>query len=164
MLVQMLIVYYGLPMLLQATVGVDINRWDKVNFVIVAFILNEGAFLSEIFRGSILAIPKGQMEAGYTVGMTTLQTFRRIILPQAFRIAIPPLGMDMVGLMQSCSLAYMIGVVEMIGRAHALGTYTRHYFEPYISTAFIFIILSLLLRGFFKLLDMKLGQGKQALV
>lgn len=162
-LVQMLIVYYGMPMLLMAVTGIDINRWAKINFVIVAFILNEGAFLSEIFRGAILSIPPGQTEAGYSVGMTKVQSFRRIVLPQAFRVAIPPLGMDLVGLMQGCSLAYMIGVTEIVGGAHFFGTNGRHYFEAYLSAAIIFIILSLLLRAFFKIIDVKLAQGVRSL-
>ena len=154
-IIQMFLVYYGLPNLVLTISGVNINRMDKVGFVIIAFILNMAAFLAEDFRGAILSIPAGQTEAGYSIGLTKIQTFRRIVLPQAFRIMIPLLGSESVGLLNSCSIAFFIGAMEVVGAAKAYGVRTKHQIEAYCVAACMFIVLSLLIRAFFKLLEMR---------
>lgn len=160
MLVQLLVIFYGLPILMQQMFNINVNRWDKIIFVYITYMLNQGAFLSEIFRCSILAIPKGQMEAAYSVGLTQFQAFRRIILPQAARVAVPSFGSDFIGLFQNTSLAFLIGVVDIMGRAKTIGTATKHVFEAYIFIAILFIVISLIVKGFFYLLDKKLAYGR----
>jgi L-cystine transport system permease protein len=160
MLVQMLVIFYGLPILIENLLGVDINRWDKIIFVYITYALNQGAFLSEIFRSSILSIPVGQSEAGYSVGLTRLQTFRRIVLPQAARVAVPSFGADLIGLFHGTSLAFLIGVVDVMGRAKTIGNATKHVLEAYTIIVIIFITISLILKGLFFLLDRRLSYGK----
>lgn len=160
MLVQMLVVYYGLPIILQNLLGVNINRWDKIIFVFITFALNQGAFLTEIFRSSILSISVGQSEAGYAVGLTRLQTFLRIVLPQAARIAIPSFGSDLVGLFHNTSLAFLIGVVDVMGRAKTIGTATKHVIEAYVFIALLYISISLVIKFAFYKLDKKLICGR----
>ena len=75
LLVQMLVVYYALPLVLQAFFGIDTRRWDKIIFVDLALILNQGVFLGEVFRGAITSIPKGQKEAAIACGMTEFSAF-----------------------------------------------------------------------------------------
>ena len=77
MLVQMLVVYYALPLALEALLDISTRGWNRMTFVIITFILNEGAFLSETYRASIIAIPKGQREAALACGLTGSQTFLR---------------------------------------------------------------------------------------
>lgn len=160
MLVQMLVILYGLPIIVHGLFGVNINRLDKIVFVYITFALNQGAFLSEIFRSAILSVPSGQSEAGYSVGLTRLQTFMRIVVPQSIRVAIPSFGTDFIGLFQGTSLAFLIGVVDIMGRAKTIGTATKHVLEAYIFVMIIFITISLLLRGLFYLLDKKLSYGR----
>lgn len=160
MLVQLLVIFYGLPIFIQQMFNINVNRWDKIVFVYITYMLNQGAFLSEIFRCSILAIPKGQMEAAYSVGLTQFQAFRRIILPQAARVAVPSFGSDFIGLFQNTSLAFLIGVVDIMGRAKTIGTATKHVLEAYIFIAILFIVISLIVKGFFYLLDKKLAYGR----
>lgn len=157
MLVQMLVIYYGLPIIAQGLLGLNINRWDKIIFVYITFALNQGAFLSEIFRSSILSIPVGQSEAGYSVGLTQLQTLKRIVLPQAAQIAIPSFGSDFVGLFQNTSLAFLIGVVDIMGRAKTIGSATKHVIEAYLFIALLYIIISLLTKYLFHRLDTRLA-------
>lgn len=164
LLVQMMIVFYGLPLLIQAISGININRWDTVIFVDIAIILNEGAFLGEIFRGSILSIDPVQTEAALTVGMTRGQAYRRIILPQAVRIAIPPYGNDIVGVFKNTSLAYCLGVIDLMGRAKTIGTATGHAIEAFIIVTVIYIVFSLILRLFFNVLDKKGSSGRERCV
>lgn len=147
MLVQLMLVYYGLPVFIDSVFRTNINReWSTIIFAYITFILNQGAFLSVIFYSSITSIPYGQTEAGLSVGLTEFQVFRRIVLPQMIRVALPPFGSDLVGLFQNSSLVFMIGVTDVMGRAKTIGTVTKHVVEAYIFVAIIFISISLMIR------------------
>ena len=106
LLVQLVIVFYGLP-----SVGIYI---DPIPAAIIGFSLNVGAYASETIRAAILSVPKGQWEAGFSIGMTYMQTFRRIVAPQAFRVAVPPLSNEFIGLFKNTSLAAVVSN-EFIG-------------------------------------------------
>ena len=164
MLVQMMLVYYGLPAILEGLFQWNINRWDKVLFVYITFALNQGAFLSEIFRSAILAVPSGQSEAGYSVGMTRIQTFKNIVLPQAVRVALPGFGTDFIGLFQNTSLAFLIGVVDVMGRAKTIGTATKHVIEAYVFIALLFTVVSIVMQLGFISADKKLNYKNEVSV
>lgn len=161
MLVQLLLIYYGLPKLVDSIFGTDLNQsLGKIFFVYITFILNEGAFLSAVFYGAITSVNVGQLEAGYSVGMTKNQVYRRIILPQAVRTALPPFGSDLVALFQSTTLVYYIGVTDVLGRARALGAARKHYLEAYLAVAVIFVIVSGIIRLAFARLNESLNYGR----
>jgi L-cystine transport system permease protein len=153
MLIQMFIIYFGLPALVKGLFGDGIQDWDRLTYVFIAFALNQGAYLSEIYRAAILAIPKEQMEAGLSVGLTGLQTFCRIMLPQSVRIALPALGVDLVWLFQGTSIAFLVGVVDLMGRTRTLGANSGHYIESYVFIALVFIIISFIIKLVFYLLE-----------
>lgn len=157
-IVQMLVVLYGLPMVI-SLFGVDINRWDKLNFVILALGLNEVAFLGEIFRSSIAAISPAQFEAGLSCGLSWWQTFRRVVCPQAVRVALPAYGQNLVGLLQSTSIAYMLGVMDMMAKAQYIGQATRHSLEAYLIVALVYVAFSLALRATFALASRRLDRA-----
>ncbi|WP_160692739.1 amino acid ABC transporter permease [Clostridium sp. C2-6-12] len=154
-LVQMFIVYYGLPLLLMK-IGININRWDKLYFVIITYGLNAAAFKAEMIRAAIVNIPIGQVEAAYSVGMTKLQAFTRIIAPQSVIIILPTLGITLVGLLQDTSLAFTLGIIDVMGKVNAIAANTYRSLEGYISAAIIFFILSILLEQLFSRLEKKL--------
>ncbi|MCB2294811.1 amino acid ABC transporter permease [Clostridium algoriphilum] len=154
MIVQLFIVYFGLPSVLLG-IGININRWDKLYFVIITYGLNAAAFMSEIIRASITSVDIGQMEASYSVGMTRLQTFSRIVAPQALLIALPNLGTSFLGLLQDTSLAFTIGIIDVMGKAQAIGATTYHSIEAYIGAAIIFLILGTLLEKVFTIIEKK---------
>jgi L-cystine transport system permease protein len=146
--VQLFLVFYGVPLLL-ALVGIDINRWDKLFFVILAYTLNTAAFKAEVFRAALQSVPAGQAEAGYSVGLTRLQCFRRIIAPQALLIALPSLGTGLAALLQDTSLAYTLGIIDVMGQVHAIASGTNRMLEGYVGAAIIFLLLSVALeKGF----------------
>lgn len=147
LLVQMLVVYYAFPIVLYSFFGIDSRRWEKVIFVDLALILNQGVFLGEIFRGAILSVPKGQREAALASGMTEVSAFIKIVLPQAIRVALPSTGLTLIGLFQETSLVFMIGVIDIIGRASALGATTGHSLESYIIIAAVFVSINFILTG-----------------
>ena len=163
LLVQMLVVYYALPLVLQAFFGIDTRRWDKIIFVDLALILNQGVFLGEIFRGAITSIPKGQKEAAIACGMTDFSAFTKIVLPQAVRVALPATGLNLIGLFQETSLVFMIGVMDIIGRASALGATSGHSLESYLIIAVLFLSINFVLTGITTKISKNLSYGTNVL-
>lgn len=161
-MVQLLIVFYGLPAVTNRLFDIDINNWEKFIFAAITLALNESGLLAEIFRSSISSIPSSQYEAGYSVGLTWWQTFRRVILPQAIRVAVPSYGVNLVQLIQSTSLAYYIGVMDIMGRAKAIGTVTRHNLEPYLVCTVIYVVFSLFVKLIFQYLSKRTTYIKKA--
>ncbi len=156
-IVQMFLVYYGLPVFTEVLFKIDINRWDKLIFIIITYGLNEAAFMAEIIRASILSVPAGQTEAGYSVGLTGRQTFLRIVMPQALRTAIPVLGTNLIALFQNTSLAYLLGIIDILGKVNAIGADTFHYLEGYVCTSVIFVVTSIILERAFKSINKRLN-------
>lgn len=104
-----------------------------------------GAYSSEIFRASILSIPKGQWEAAYSIGMKKSQAMRRIILPQAMRVSLPPLGNSFISLVKDTSLAATITVTEMFQKSQQIVAATYEPLWLYIEVAFIYLLFSTVL-------------------
>lgn len=160
-LVQLMVVYYGFPILVNAVSGVNIQRWDGIIFAAVAMVMNEAAFLGESIRGAILSVPAVQIEAGYSIGMTPIQTFRRVTLPQAVKILVPVYGTTLVGMLQSTSMLYTIGVMDIMNRAKSVAGITKHAFEGYAVCALVYIIFSLLIKLAFTILEKKMQYGRR---
>jgi len=163
LLVQMLVVYYAFPIVLYKAFGIDSRRWEKIIFVDLALILNQGVFLGEIFRGAILAVPKGQKEAALACGISDSKAFIKIILPQAIRIALPSTGLTLIGLFQETSLVYMLGVMDIMGRASALGATSGHNLESYLIIALIFVLINFGLTAITTKIDKNLTYGTKNL-
>ena len=115
--------------------------------------------MGEIFRGAILSIPKGQREAAIACGFSEFNAFVKIVLPQAVRVALPSTGLTLIGLFQETSLVFMIGVIDIIGRASALGATTGHSLESYIIIAVIFVLINFVLTAITTKIDKKLTFG-----
>lgn len=132
LLVQLFIIFYGLP-----AAGIIIDAWPAA---LIGFSINVGAYASETIRAAIKSIPTGQWEAASSIGMTHSQTLKRVILPQATRVSVPPLANSFIGLVKDTSLAASITLTEMfqVGQRITAATY-----EPlwlYIEVAFIYLI------------------------
>lgn len=130
LLVQICIVFYGLP-----AIGIFI---DPIPAAIIGFSLNVGAYGSETVRAAILSVPKGQWEAGYSIGMTHIQTFRRIIAPQAFRVAVPPLSNSFIALFKDTSLASFVTVTEMFRVAQQYANSRYDFLPVYIQAGVMY--------------------------
>jgi polar amino acid transport system permease protein len=146
LLVQIYIWYLGLPRL-----GIVL---PAVPAGILALGVNYGAYMTEIFRAGIQAIGKGQYEAAEALGMSRVQLYRRIVLPQAFRIVIPPIGNQFIAMMKDSSLVMVMGVWELTFRANRIG---RQYFrsmETFLIAAAFYWILTVI----FQLLQGKLEE------
>ncbi|MGD8399301.1 MAG: ABC transporter permease subunit, partial [Anaerolineae bacterium] len=136
LLVQIFIWYLGLPQL-----GIILR---PLAAGILALGVNYGAYMTEIFRAGIQAISKGQQEAAQALGMTSVQTFRRVILPQAFRIVIPPIGNDFIAMMKDSSLVYLMGVWELTFRAQKIGRQNFRTMETFIIAAAFYWLLTVI--------------------
>jgi L-cystine transport system permease protein len=123
-------------------------------------VMNESAFLGEQIRGAILSIPSVQSEAGYSIGMTKTQTFIRIVLPQTIRILVPVFGTTIVGMLQSTSILYMVGVVDIMGRAKSIASSTHHALEAYAAISILYIFFSLLIKLIFNIIERKMSYGR----
>ena len=136
-LVQLVVVFYGLP-----GVGILIEPFPAA---VLVFSINEGAYCAETIRAALESVPAGQMEAGYCVGMTYLQTMRRIVLPQALRTAFPPLFNSLISLLKDTSLAANITVTEMFMATQRIVARTYESLPLYLEVAFIYLMFSTIL-------------------
>ena len=161
-LILLFLSYYGLPKLF-ALFGADINDIDKIYFVLTAFTLLYAAVLSELIRSTYEAIDKNQFEAAASVGMNDWQTLRRIILPQVLFIAIPNLGNTVISLLKEGSLAFTIGLIDVMGRAKLIISlnYGAHSLEIYLALAIVYWALTFLVVTGTRLLEDSLDFRKQ---
>lgn len=136
-LVQLYLVFYGLPGL-----GITLDPFPSA---VIVFSINEGAYAAETVRAALESIPKGQIEAGYCAGMTYFQIMRRIVLPQAFRTAFPPLSNSLIAMVKETSLAANITVVEMFMAAQRIVARTYEPLALYCEVALIFLLFSTVL-------------------
>ena len=137
LLVQLFVVFYGLP-----RAGILLDPFPAA---VIVFSLNEGAYGSETVRAALESVPVGQMEAGYCVGMTYMQTMRRIILPQAMRTAFPSLSNSLIAMVKNTSLAANITVTEMFMTTQRIVARTYEPLLLYIEVGLIYLIFSTLL-------------------
>ncbi len=132
LLVQLMVAFYGLPLL-----GIHSNPFVMA---VIVFTVNEGAYSAETMRAAMEAVPAGQLEAGYCVGMNYMSIMWHIILPQAFRTAFPSLFNALISMVKDTSLASSITVVEMFTRTKQIAGQSYNYFPLYIEVAFIYLI------------------------
>lgn len=135
LLVFILFVYYGVAISFDLSVS-------AIQAGILALTLQYSAWLGEIFRGGIQAVHHGQREAALSLGLSRIQTFFRVILPQAARIVIPPTGNMFIGMIKDSSLVYIIGVPELLRVSNRLANRTFRYFEVYLATVLIYLVLT----------------------
>ena len=139
LLVQLFVIFYGL-----GAVGIVIDPWPSA---IAAFSLNVGGYAAEIIRAAILSVPVGQWEAGYTIGMSRGRTLRRIILPQAARVSVPPLSNTFISLVKDTSLASLILVTELFRVAQRISAASQEVMLLYLEAALVYWLFCLVLSG-----------------
>ena len=137
LLVQLYVVFFGLP-----SIGVRIDAFPAA---VLVFSINEGAYCAETMRAAIESVPAGQMEAGYCVGMNYYQIMLRIVLPQAFRTAFPPLFNSLIGMVKDTSLAANITVAEMFFATQRIAGRTYQFMALYLELALIYLMFSTVL-------------------
>lgn len=160
-LVQLYLVCFGLPKLLQSFGYQDIRSIPGLLFVFFVMSLHAGAYIAEVMRSSILAVDKGQLEAAHSIGMSSYQAYSRIILPQAFRMAIPALGNNVISTLKGTSLIFNVGVVDMLRKADLMGSYSYRHLELYIDIAIIYILICFVIQAATYFLERRTTLGKE---
>lgn len=135
LLVQLLVIHFGV---IPAVLG----HANGIVAAIVALSLNAGAYIAETFRAGIQSINKGQMEAARSLGMTHVQAMKNVILPQALKRILPPLGNEFVSLIKDSSLASTIATPELMYWSQAMNAQYYRVWEPYLTSAFIYLVLT----------------------
>ncbi|PPF10403.1 amino acid ABC transporter permease [Rathayibacter sp. AY1G1] len=150
LLVQLFVIFYGLPSL-----GLKIDPWPSAT---IAFALNVGGYAAEVIRAAILSVPKGQWEAAHTIGMSRSLSLRRIILPQAARVSVPPLSNTFISLVKDTSLASLILVTELFRQAQKIATASSEFMLLYLEAALIYWLICLVLSSGQGLLEKRLDR------
>lgn len=153
-LTQLFIIYFGL-----AEIGLKL---DPIPAAIIGFGINGGAYLTEVFRAGIEAVHRGQNEAALAIGMTRAQARRIIVLPQAMRVVLPPLGNYAIGLLKDTSVASSVAAPELSFRAHMLVDQTYLSTQIYLSVAALYLAMSLPLSRLVHSLERRLARGRVA--
>lgn len=154
LLVQLFLLYYGLPQIIPGFASLS-----AYSAAFIGLSLNSGAYMAEIIRGSISSIDRGQMEAVLSVGMNSWQGMRRIILPQAMRVALPALGNRFISLLKESSLAFVLGVSEVLAQAKMTAAATYRFFESYLIAAIIYWIITVILTHIQNKIENKLNSA-----
>lgn len=146
LLVQIFLIYFALPMIIG-------QRVEPFVAAVAACGINSGAYVSEIFRAGIQSIDIGQMEAGRSLGLTWWQTMRHIILPQAFKNILPPLGNEFIAMLKDSSLVSVIGFEELTRRGQLIIAQTYGSFEIWMTVAILYLIMTLAISRFVSWLE-----------
>lgn len=165
-LVQLYIVYFGVPMFLKylnQTYGTNLAIANIPGFVyaVLALGFNSSAFSSEMIRSALMSVSKGQIEAANAIGMTYGQALRRVILPSAMTVALPTIGNSLISAIKGTSLAFTCAVVEMTARGKIIGGRNYRNFEVYVSLAIIYWIVTVVIEQGLKLAEKKLAIPEQ---
>lgn len=133
LLVQLFLLYYGLPQVIPSLVGMD-----AFTAAVIGISLHFSAYMAESIRAAILGVDRSQMEASLAIGMTMRQAMQRIILPQAVRIALPSLMNYFIDMIKATSLAFTLGVTEIMAQAQMEASSSFKFFEAYLAVALIY--------------------------
>ncbi|KWW44343.1 ABC transporter permease [Vibrio cholerae] len=154
LLVQLFLLYYGLPQVFPLLVGLD-----AFSAAVIGLTLHFAAYMAESIRAAIIGIDRSQMEASLSVGMTTSQAMRRIILPQATRVALPSLMNYFIDMIKSTSLAFTLGVAEIMAKAQMEGSSSFRFFEAFLAVALIYWVVVLVLTRLQSWAEQKLNKA-----
>lgn len=156
LLVQIFLVYFGIPMLLKWSTMPDNYQYTAG---ILAMGLNSGAYIAEIFRAGIQSIDRGQSEAARSLGMTQVQALRYVILPQAFKRTIPPLGNEFIALLKDSSLLSIIAIQELFYTGKIIVGRTYQPLPMYLAVALYYLVMTQLIAQWVAYMERRLGKN-----
>ena len=149
LLVQLFYIYYALGRIVNVPATAS---------AVIAMAVCYGAYMGEIFRAGIESIPKGQMEAARSLGMTSTQAMRYVILPQAFKTILPPIGNEFVALLKDSSLVSILAVSDLLRRGREFASETFTYFETYTMVALMYLIITLFLSKLVSIMEERISE------
>ncbi|SOD92318.1 ABC transporter permease [Caenispirillum bisanense] len=159
-LLTVLLVYFGGTVLMTAIIG-DYFEVSAYGAGVAALGITFGAYATEVFRGAILAVPKGQVEAAHAFGMSKLLAFRRVVLPQVWRIALPGLGNLFLVLLKDTALVSVVGLEDLMREADIASRYTKEPFTFYMAAAFLYLGLTVVTMAVLHVLETRANRGQR---
>lgn len=165
---QILLFYSLLPSFLNVVVkslGLDFNVFESIDpfwYAVIIFALNTTAMLSEVFRSALLSIPRGQLEAGVSIGLSPFQTYRKIIIPQAAVVALPAVCNITVNLIKGTSLAFLMTVKDVLAVGKIAASYGYNYIEAYLDVFVVYLIVCTVVQLAYKLAENRMGSFRAA--
>ena len=162
-MVQLFIVFYGIPAL-TGLIGIDTSKMDPFYAAVATYALSNAAAAAEIIRAGVGSVDKGQTEAAYSIGLSSSQAFRRIVLPQALVQAFPNMGNMVISSLKDTSLAFSIGVMDMSGRGQTLITSSNHSLEVYIALSIVYYAVAILCEWFFLVAEKRIKKNQTRIV
>lgn len=165
-IVQLYATYFGIPMILRlinARFGTSFSTSfiPNIVFALTALSLNDAAYSSEYIRASIESVEAGQREAAHSIGMTTWQTLRRIVIPEALVVALPSLGNSFINMIKNTSLAFTCAVLEITAGGQLIAGRNYRYFEMYLSLAIIYWVITLVLSRLFSIAEKRMRRNEK---
>lgn len=151
--VELFLIYFGLPQLFPA-----LNSMDAMTATIIGLSLKESSYLAEIFKAGLNSVDKGQLEACLGVGISKMQAYRRIILPQAAQNALPGASNTFISLLKETSLAFTLGLADLFAQGKMMAAESLKFLEAYLAIAIIFWVLVILFSYCQQLLEKRLGR------
>ncbi len=161
MIIQIYIIFYLVPGLLKGVftdlrIPVNVYDMNPIIYAFIVFTLHTAAYLSEIFRAALATVDKGQSEAALASGLSTLQAYKRIILPQAFVVAIPNICTTTVGVLKGTSLVFAMAIKDITATARVEANSSYKFVEAYVDILIIYIIICYLTEKLFKLIEKRI--------
>jgi polar amino acid transport system permease protein len=149
LLVQLISWYFAFPVIIQylgksiGSPALESYQADPIVMAIIGLVFCYGAYMSEIFRAGIQSIPKGQMEAARSLGMTYFQAMRHVVLPQAFRVILPPIGNEFIALLKDSSLVSVVAVADLTRRGREYSSVHFNPIEVWLLVALLYLVMTL---------------------
>lgn len=150
---QLFVVYFGLPAVFPILLEVP-----KFITVMITLALNTAAYMNETMKGALLSVPKDQVEAAYSIGLTKNQTIKEIILPQAIIVAIPPLMNSLVDIIKGSSLSYTVGLIDITAMAKIRASTSYNFFDSYVAVMILYWIVILIIEKIKSIVEVKISK------
>jgi len=154
LMVQLFIFFFGMPQIIPA-----LAKLSAFQAAIIVMTINASAYISEVIRSAIDSVDKGQMEAALSVGMSRAKAMERIVLPQAFKVAIPPLGNTFISLLQGTAITFMLGLQDIMGLSKMKAAASYRFLESFLAVGLIYWALTLIATQVNKRLEWNLSKG-----
>ncbi len=159
-----LTVIRGTPVVVQLLISffiVFVSAKDGTWVATITFGINSGAYVAEVIRSGIMAIDKGQMEAGRSLGFSKLQTMKEIILPQAFKNVLPAIGNEMIALLKETSVAGYVAVTDLTKAANQIKNTTYDQVNPILLTALVYLLIVMLMTKLLSIMERRLKRSER---
>ncbi|AJD32766.1 MULTISPECIES: amino acid ABC transporter permease [Clostridium] len=148
---QLFILYFGFPCIIPA-----LKSMTAFQATVIALTLNTASFMAETLRASLESVDVGQLEACYSIGMTRYQTMMRVVLPQAFGVALPSIGNQFIGIIKGSALGFTVGLADIMAKAKMEAALSIRFFEAYLCVTLIYLVIVIFVEKIQRLLEKRI--------